>query len=378
MERVQRAAQALGFSVQGSHGLGLRTIVVGALALASIGLNVPTASAVSLTQSSVSLSDPRPGAGGVTYSFTGSSVTASAIYCIKVIVATTSTGTTAPTGFSGTGASITAASSTLVNSSASGWSLALSDGTASTGQKNILQYTNASGVLPLTLSGVTYAVSGLANASTGATAYSFRLSTYGNTDCVSSPLDTANLQFINTDGSAVSLTVDPSLSFTIATVLSGQSCAGGTTDQGSTPTAINFGGVTTAAPRLVCQDLTAATNAPNGYTVYIRDTGQPTNGAATIPDAPGSNASPAAFPATGTAAYGYSTDDATLGTGTANRFTSPTVEWAANTNTNAEIGYEPAGGGSATFRIAHKVGIASTTASGAYQTTVIYTCTPVY
>ena len=89
----------------------------------------------------------------------------------------------------------------------------------------------------------------------------------------------------------------------------------------------------------------------------------------------GTNASPTVFSAAGNAAYGYTTNDATLGTGTANRFTSPAQEWAAATTTNAEIGYESTPAIGASYRTGHQLGILVTSPAGIYQTTMIYTCT---
>jgi hypothetical protein len=96
----------------------------------------------------------------------------------------------------------------------------------------------------------------------------------------------------------------------------------------------------------------------------------------TIANSSGSNTTPAAFPAAGTEAYGYTTNDATLGTGTAGRFISNL--WAAMTTTNAEVGYESAGVTSTTYRVGHQVGVSAITHPGTYTTTVVYTCTPVY
>jgi len=344
-----------------------------------IGLNAGIADAATLSSASVALSDPRPNQSSVNYTFTGSSVTSGTIKCVKVVWSTTSSGTTAPTGFSGASGSVSAASSTLINSSASGWSLAKSDGTSSSGQNNIYQYTNTTGVTPSTLSGATFALSGITNSSTADTAYYFKINTYNNTDCSSSPVDNATVEFINTNGSTLSLTVDNTLSFTVNAVNASTSCDGTTTTAASTATTIPFGTVTTASNGIVCQDLTAATNATNGYTIYARYTNAPTNALSqTITDWTGTNASPTTFPAAGTEAYGYTTSDASLGTGTANRFTSGSQKWAALTTSNAEVGYESAGVTSTTYHVGHQVGISSTTKPGTYTTTVIYTCTPVY
>jgi hypothetical protein len=138
--------------------------------------------------------------------------------------------------------------------------------------------------------------------------------------------------------------------------------------------------VTASTNQVVCQDLTASTNATNGYTIFARYTGAPANNLAqTIASHSGTNAAPTTFSAAGTEAYGYTTNDATLGTGTADRFTSSGAnKFAAMTTSNAEVGYESAGVTSTTYRVGHQVGVSLTTFPGTYTTTVIYTCTPIY
>lgn len=345
---------------------------------------VPTSTIIAagtLTNASVALSDPRPNGSGVSYSFTGSSVDgATAIRCVKVVWSTTSAGDTAPTSFSGAAGSVNAAASTLINSSATNWSLAKSDGTSSSGQNNIYQYTNsASGITPSTTTGATFQLIGIANSSLADTAYFFKLSTYTNTNCTTGAVDNVLVQFINTNGSTLSLTVDESLSFTVAGVNNGTSCNGTTTTGTATATTLPFGSVTTAANSVLCQDLSAATNATNGYTIFVRYTGEPNNGSGDdINDHSGTNAAPTTFSSPGVEAYGYTTDDSSLGTGTGNRFTAGGQKWAAADITNAEVGYSPTGTTATTYRIGHQVGISTGTASGTYQTTIIYTCTPVY
>jgi hypothetical protein len=217
----------------------------------------------------------------------------------------------------------------------------------------------------------------ITNSSVPDTSYFYKIGTFNNTDCVTTPIDNATVEFINTNGSTLSLSVDSSLSFSVNAVATSSSCAGGTSNSGSTATTIPFGTVTSATNGLVCQDLSAATNAANGYTIYVRYTGQLTNGIAqTLADWTGTNAAPTAFSAAGTEAYGYSTNAAVLGTGTPGRFVGN--KFAANTISNNEVGYEATGVTSTTFRIAHQAGISTLTHPGTYQTTVIYTCTPVY
>ncbi len=381
MQRAIRAARVLGIHVPEKLGRPVRLIfawaVTAAMALLPVG---HVLAAGTLTSTSVSLSDSRPSAASVNYTFRGSSVDgATAIKCVKVVWATTASGDTAPAGFSGASGSVTAASSTLINSSATNWSLAKSDGTSSAGQNNIYQYTNsAAGITPSTTSGATFILAGITNPSTPDIGYFFQLSTYTNTNCISGAVDNATVQFISTNGSQLSLTVDPSLSFTVNAVGSGQACDATTTTQASTSTAITFGSVTPGSNSVVCQDLAAATNASGGYSIYARYTAAPTSGINTIADHTGTNTAPSAFSAPGTESYGYTTNDSSLGTGTANRFTNPSQGWAAMTTANAEIGYESASVTNTTYRIGHQAGVSVTTPAGTYTTTIIYTCTPVY
>ncbi|HUD10980.1 MAG TPA: hypothetical protein VMS08_01095 [Candidatus Saccharimonadia bacterium] len=379
MERITRAAAVLGIKLPQRHGRPVRYLLAWLLVAATAMLPIGPAMAVgSLSNAFVSLSDPQP-TNTANYTFTGSSVDgASTVKCVQVIWSTVAGATVAPTGFSGASGSVNAAASTLINSSSSGWSLAKSDGTSSTGQNNIYQYTNSTGVVPTTTTAATFEADGIVNSSTADTAYFVTVTTYDNTNCTSSLINNATVTYINTAGSTLSLTINPTLSFAVGSIAASQSCDGTTTTQASTSTSIPFGNVTSSANGVVCQSLAVATNATNGYTVYARYTAALSNGSNSLADLSGSNASPVAFPAPGTEAYGYTTDDSALGTGTANRFTNGGQKWAAMTTSNAEVAYEPTGVSSTSFNIGHQVGISTITYAGTYTTTIIYTCTPIY
>lgn len=176
-------------------------------------------------------------------------------------------------------------------------------------------------------------------------------------------------------GSTVGVIVDPSLSLAVAGYNSG-TCNGVTIDTtGSTGTAVALN-PTPIANKIGGQTLTVSTNASGGFTVYVRSTGALTKaGGATIADWTGTNASPTAFPAAGTAAFGYSTDHALSGTST--RFQSD--KWAGFTTVNAEVSY--AASGPVSSDVAHvcmQSGISSTTAAGEYSTTLTYTALPTF
>ena len=288
--------------------------------------------AAQLTIASVAAGDSRPSAANVTFTFTASNVTLSTIRCIREVYADTSGGSIVPTGMSTAAATFDTTNSTFMPTPGAWTFTRPANGT--------LQLVSAAGEIP---------------ASAAA-----RKLVFGAI----------------TNGSTLSLTVDPTLSFTVNAVAGGQACNGATSTQASTATTIPFGTVTSAANSIVCQDLQVATNATNGFTVYSRYTSKPQSGANLIADTSGTNTAPAAFSAPGTEAYGYTTNDSTLGTGTANRFSSNL--WAAMTNTNSEVAFEAAGVTSTLYRIGHQVGISSTTRPGTYVTTIIYTCTPVY
>lgn len=222
----------------------------------------------------------------------------------------------------------------------------------------------------------------ITNGSTANDDYYVLFSTYNNTDCSTSPVDSVTVGFVYTDGQAVSVTVAGSLSFSVAGVTGNGSAAvnGATITNGlaTTSTTIPFGTVTSSTNKVAAQDVTVSTNSGNGYTVYTRYTGQLTAGSNTIDNHSGTNASPSTFSAAGTEAFGYTTEDATL-TGTADRFTSSGGnKWAAFSTTNAELIYNAAAVSSQTTRVGFQVGIASTTEPGSYTSTVVYTAVPVY
>ena len=359
---------------QRHHSISRRLVLVGVFAFTILFVPSLSIQAATLTSASVTVADPRPNASSSNYTFAASSVTTGApgtIRCIKLMFTDTPSGSTVPSGMSTNGGGVTfdTAGTNYIPTPGS-WTLAKpANGT--------LQLTNAAGEIPASASARVVSINGITNASTADTKYYLRFQTFNNTDCTTSPVDSITVQFILTNGSTMSLSVDPTLTFTVNAVAAGQACNGATATAASTATTIPFGNVTTASNAVVCQDLSAATNATGGYTISTRYTSAPTNALSqTIASTSGTNAAPAAFSAPGTEAYGYTTNDTTLGTGTAGRFTSNV--WAAMTTANAEVAYEPAGVNTSTYRIGHQVGVSLTTRPGTYTTTVIYTCTPVY
>lgn len=327
--------------------------------------------AASLTGGKVALSDSRPSGTSVSYDIEFDNVTTSAIKCLKVEFDTAADGSGGkPSGLDITSATI-GGSSDYIPTPAS-WSISNNNTTG------ISSVTYVTGETPASATDRNLILSGITNGSTAETGYYILFSTYNNTDCSSSAVDSGVGTFIYVTGQAVSLTVDPTISVNVAAVNSGQTVNGATTTVTTTDGTIPFGTVTSGALSIAAHDATVTTNAGSGYTLYIRYTAKPTSGSNDIDDHTGTNAAPSAMSA-GTEAFGYTTNDATLGTGTAARFTDSAPEYAAFTTSNAEVGYNGAAVSSQTTRLGYAVGISGTTPAGTYGTsTVIITATPAY
>lgn len=327
--------------------------------------------AASLTGGKLSLSDSRPSGTSVSYDLEFDNVTTSSIRCIQVEFDTAADGSGGkPTGLDISSAALSG-SSDYIPTPAS-WSISNNNTTG------ISSITYATGETPASASDRNVILTGITNGSTAETGYYAIFSTYNNVDCTSSGVDSGINTFIYVTGQAVSLTVDPTISFNVAAVASGQTVNGATTTVTTTDGTIPFGTVTSGSLSIAAHDATVTTNAGSGYTLYVRYTAKPTSGSNDIDDHTGTNAAPTAMSA-GTEAFGYTTNDATLGTGTVDRFTDGGPKYAAFTTTNAEAGYSSAAVSSQTVRLGYAVGISGTTPAGTYgNSTVIITATPAY
>ncbi len=327
--------------------------------------------AATLSGGNVALSDSRP-ATASTYTIDFDGVTTGgggAIKCIQVRLSESASSFSAVTGLS---FGSVAFSGDYVPTPAS-WSV-------DTGTAGTVKLTLVAGETPASATDATVVLTNITNGSSAENDYFVMFDTFNNTNCSSSPVDSGVAAFIYSTGQAVSLTVDPSLSFTVAGVSSGGSVNGQTTNVTTTASTVPFARVVTTGTNAVAEQLmTVATNASGGYTVYARYTAAPTSGGNSIDDFTGTNASPATFSAANTEAFGYTTSDATLGTGTADRFTSSGGnKWAKFTTGNLEVMYSSTSTASDTADIGYQVGISGATPAGTYTTTVILTATALY
>jgi alpha-tubulin suppressor-like RCC1 family protein len=181
------------------------------------------------------------------------------------------------------------------------------------------------------------------------------------------------------ENSTVAVSVEPSFVFSVSAHAG--ACNGVSQSAGSSASAIAaaLGSVTSATVGVAAQDLSVESNSGSGFAVYLRTSSSLTNGSTSISGIAGSNATPGAGPVAGTPGFGYTTSDATLTGGAANRFTSPSAQWAAPTGTNAVVSSasQPTSVADVVC-VAYGVAVSDATAAGTYTTSVIYTAVPAF
>ncbi len=179
-------------------------------------------------------------------------------------------------------------------------------------------------------------------------------------------------------GTQFAAVVEPSLTFTVAGMNTGQTCGDVTTTSASTSSMATLSSLSSTSSRpIIGQTLTVATNASNGYETTIRQhaafAGMST--AHTFAPISGTNATPIAWPAAGTEAYGYTTSTASL-TGDTTRFR--TAKWAALSTTPEEVLSHsgPSSEGGESTCVAFGASMSLSTPADNYRTTLTYAAIP--
>ncbi len=334
------------------------------------------AKAGSLTARKLTISDSRSAGTSVTYDFAFTTSVTTSIKQIDIQICDAASGTcNAPTGF------------------ASGTPTLGSDNIAGTGRTTTAPTANAFRVVvtsPSTQStqAVTMSFTGVTNPSTADTTSYARITTYSDTgSTVIDGPDAVAFAVLDSTSIAVSATVDPTLTFSIAAVTSGGSVNGATANITTTTTTVPFSTLTSGSTKIGAHDITITTNATSGYTTTVKATASPplVSGSNNIDEFTGTNATPTTWssPAgssnsVNTGFFGYTTNDATLGTGTAARFTSGGPKWAGTTTAPLEVAYSATGASSETTRVGWQAEVNALQAAGAYTGTVILVTTPTY
>ncbi len=205
--------------------------------------------------------------------------------------------------------------------------------------------------------------------------------------------DSGQVRVAIVDEVVVSANVDTSLTFSVASVSSGQGVNGTTTTDGSTATTIPFGTLAVGGIKTIAHDLAVSTNASNGYTVTVVQDGelQSTTGDTIDGFIDGAyTVSPTAWQAPGGLIanpdtyghWGLTTSDTVVPARAGDDFGSN--EWASGSTTPVAImGHTgPADGvtaGSGAARVGYQVQISALQEAGDdYSATLRYIATPTF
>ena len=191
------------------------------------------------------------------------------------------------------------------------------------------------------------------------------------------------VDYVNAAGTtsnvAVTATVAQSEELSVSAVGSSEAINGtSTTIATSDGDNLPLGTLTTAGNTVAAHTLTMTTNASSGYTVCIEYNNKLRRTSSTTQDiddlATHSNAVPGTFSSPGTEAFGYTTEDFTLGTGTPGRFSSD--KWAPFTDSPLEVAYHNSYVNATTTKIGYQAGISTDTVAGSdYTCQITYTMT---
>jgi hypothetical protein len=324
------------------------------------------------------ISDSRAGvAAAHTFVFTPSVTTA--FTSITFTFCTTASGTcTAPTGMILTAVPTLAAVGTSGISGASAWSAAGSSATCTgSGNTNCNIVVTVTGGTTQSLSAVTVGVSGgITNPSTVNTTYYVRIS--------SNTADTGTVAFgiLDTTSITVSATVDPTFSFSIAGVSSGQTVNSATTTETTTSTTVPFSASASigTTAHIAAHDLTVSTNGSGGYTISVASTttNPLTSGSNFFNTFTGTNGSPTTWSAPAGAAnsssgyFGYTSG----GTNASSQFASN--KWAGPTTTAAVIASKSSAASADVTRVGWQIQANAFQPPGAYTGVELLVATPTY
>ena len=339
---------------------------------------VGTAYAGSIAGASLTLTDPRPAQGGVSYQLAFSVESTTPIQSFQAEVCTTNIGPcTTPGSFSAAAATFAGQPSGFGDSA--GW---LNDST--TGSLRLKKPTNLAppaGSQSVSFDNVT-------NPDPEGTYY-VRLTSYSDA-AYTNAIDSSTIALLVTRAVTVTVTVDPSLSFNVSgippsTVYKG---ALATSDRCvDTASSITFG--TSGQPLApntdydCAQTLTASTNASSGYQVTVMgvvpgdDLINTANNTISVPDWSATNSNPAATPGSPAELFGYTTNDGQL-TGVPDRFTASDNLFAGLTTAADEVAYANTPVASRAVNVAWRLRFTFYSNPGTYQGRVIYTCTSTF
>lgn len=331
-------------------------------------INLQQAHAALITSSSVQMSDSRTSSTSVTYKVGFTFPSTTAIQCIQVKFGTTSGLGTQPTGMtSGSGFTLTGGGLTQGN-----WS--------NYGTNNGFLQIDASANQTPTATAATITWTGVTNTSTSGVFYA-QITTYStNTShTCSGQVDQSNVMALTTtSGITASVSVDPSISFSIANYGSAVNGSGDSSPVTTTSTTVPFGTVAAGSTAWGSHTLTVGTNAAHGYDLYVRDTQSLTdsnsdtvrNQACVSSDCTAVGNAQSFDGSTTQSSFAYTADNSNKSFGS--------NKWLGFTTTNTDIASLTSATASDVTHVEYKVQISNAQAPGTYSTVIVYTVTPTY
>ncbi|MBI3341690.1 hypothetical protein HY024_01050 [Candidatus Curtissbacteria bacterium] len=330
-----------------------------------------------LSSTSVQLSDSRPSQATTTYTATYTFSSTSAIKCIDLIFSDTTAhitltanpATTAPAGMTTTSA---------VKTSVTGGGLTDGNWTLYNSTNGILQYEYATGATP-TATSVTITTNTMTNPS--ASSFYFQIATYStlSTHTCSGLVDNSNVgALVTTAGVLTSVTVDPTLSFSVANYGSAVNGSGDSSPVTTTSATIPLGTVAAGSTAWGSQTLTVSTNAAHGYNLYARYTAQMTDAASDTLRDQACVSSDCSTAANAQTFDGSSTQSSLAYTADGNSVTFGSNKWLGFTTSNVKVANRTAAINADPTHVEVKVEISNVQPPGTYSTTLTYTADPTY
>jgi hypothetical protein len=328
-----------------------------------------SATAGLLDTASEQMSNSIPSAAGVTYTGKFNIGSTATIKCINVVFATNADMTGgAPTGITTTSAikgTITGTGVTNTN-----WSLY---GSAPNGT---LQFENSTGESHTAGDPITALPATTITNPSGSTFYA-QITTYSTltTHACSGQVDQTNvIALVTTGGVSATVTVQPTLSLSVANFGSAVNGSGASGFVTTTSSTIPFGAVAAGTVKPGSQTLTVSTNAAHGYSVYVSDTGTMKDlNTDTLTDQTGTPGAPQNFTGSSSvSSFGYTADGPGVTFGS--------NKWAGlgNSQVQSQIATRTAPINADAFHVEFDVEPSNTQAPGTYSTTVIYTAVGSY
>jgi len=334
------------------------------LSAGSVAYYPPNAEAALITNSSVQFSHSIPSATNVTYTVGFTFPSTTAIQCVQVKFATASSMATPATGMT-TGSGFTL----------SGGGLTQGNWTNYSGTNGTLQIDAVSGQTP-TATAATITWTGVTNSSiTNPSNIYAQVTTYStnSSHVCSGQVDQSNVMAeILTSGVTASVSIDPSLTFSVTNDGAAVNGSGDSSPVTTTSSTIPFGTVAAGSTAWGSQTLTTSTNASHGYSVYVSYSGQMTDANSdTFRDQAGTPASPNNYDGSSSqSSLGYTADGPGVVFGS--------NKWAGLTTTNTQVATRTSPQSADAFHVEYKVEPSNTQAPGTYQTVISYTATPTF